>query len=166
MKKTILLLLVILLLIMIAGYNIVRNTLVSSINNRMDSSEALIINEINGRLHRDFSKNISPSNIEYSPNSFSYNNEEGDLVTLSNEGDFIKITINHIDSTKWESKTKGNIEVAEIREVHIPSADIIVDVLSTSGKLYAITYRIAEDFSKKRISLNREFTSYFSVIDE
>ena len=183
MKKTILIILALMLLATIAGFGIVRNALVSVLNLRMDSSEAVITNEISGRLYRDFNMNIQPQNVNYTKESFEYTNGEGDTVQLSNSDQFIQIKINREDGTNWVGKAKGNIEVSEIRYVEIPKENIKVDLLSTNSKLYAITFRIIEDprayldvnnrednlidrRQTKRVSLNREYTVYYSIVGE
>lgn len=164
MNKSVIVITVIILLILISGFNIIRNVLVSSINVRLDSSEALLFNEINSRLYRDFNTYPSPTDISWSEDSFEYRNREGELVQLNNIEKEIQITVHRRDGSRWFGRAKGNIEVEEVHEIHIPKEDIKINLDNTHSRVYAITFRVLDDLSKKRVSLNREYTTFYSIV--
>lgn len=139
-----------------------RSILKTSINRRMDSSEAVMMNEIDGRLFRDFNSDITPTNIEVTPNSFQYS--LGDrAVSLTNTGNKIDIKILYSDQTTWEGNLRGKIEVSKVDVVNIGN-DIKVNLEDTNSEIYAITYIFVDNPQSNRITLNRNYTRYLSVI--
>ena len=164
MNKAVIAVILILLVIIISGFNIIRNVLITSINIRLDSSEAVVFNEISSRLYRDFNEYPAPTDISWSSSSFEYRNKDGDVVQLNSVNDKVRITIHREDGTKWNGQSAGNILVEELTSIEIPKENIKVDLSNTQSKIYAITFKVVDNYNKKRISLNREYTSYYSVI--
>lgn len=166
MRKTFIAIFVVIILFQIAGFTITRMTVKNAVNTRLDASEAVLVNEISGKLQRDFSMNIQPSQVMYTDNSFEYINGENETVVLYNstEND-VMIHISRSDGDVWTGTMRGQIEVQNVDHVFIPSQGIQVDLRRTGSKLYAVTFRVSENIQKGRTSLNREFTIYLSLTE-
>lgn len=163
MVKQLLVVVLIILLIIGSGMLMVRNTVKTTINRRLDASEGVMLNTLDGRLSRDFSSSSRPTDVIYSPNSFEY--RVGDeVVILQGGNNTIDINVREDNGTSNLLKMKGDIEVDLVDIVNIGN-NIKVDLRNTTSKVYAVTFRIYEDVQKNRVSFNREFTRYLTVVD-
>ena len=161
MNKTLIVLAIIISFLLIFGGRVVRNTLIETLNKRLDSSEAVLINEIDARIYRDFHEETPIESVEVTPESIQYV-VGNDVVRLSNNEDSIQMDILYADGGRWKGSLKGSIEVAEVEVVNI-NDQYKVDLSNTDSRLYAITYQYREDWQNNRVSMNRNFTRYLII---
>lgn len=161
MVKAIAVILVVLSLILLVGGNIVSNALTDFTNKRLDSSEATLLNEVDARIYRDFHLHTPPQEIEISPDGIKYMSS-GSIVRAINNGDSIEMHLEYPDGTSWSGRFKGNIEVKEVEVLNI-NDEYKVELANTTSRVLAITYKINQDFQKKRVSMNRDFTRYLII---
>lgn len=169
MKSTALIIVVAIILLLVSGYNIMKNLIRNVINARLDSSEAVIINELDGRMYKDFHSDTTPYDIEVSEGSFQYG-ANGDFVRVENIGDKIRMSLEYKDGQKWVGEVKGKVQIDKVDKIQIKAdskeAPITVDMDKSDSQVYAITYEYYEDLQKDRITLNRSFTRYLAVVNE
>lgn len=163
MNKTIIVILVVIAMVFIAGSNIARASLVDVVNKRTDSSDAVLLNEIDARLYADFHKIEQPVDVSISANSIKYFSE-GRYINIYNDGNYIEMDIQYEDGSIWKGDFRGKIEVTEVEVINI-NGQMKVDLESTNAKVYAVTYKMFEDFNKKRTTLNRDFTRYLTLTE-
>lgn len=161
MGKTIIVVLIVIALVLLVGGNIITTTLTDAINKRMDSSDAVLMNEVDSRLYIDFHKINQPKDVIIGEDSFQYRTEN-ELVNIINNGEYIEMNIKYEDGSQWTDKIRGNIKVDEVDVVNI-DGNIKVDLENTSSRIFSITYNFYEDFNGGRVTLNRDFTRYLAL---
>ena len=146
--------------LVVTGSLLVRSLLTNTINRRLDSSEAVMINEIDSRLYRDFHQPEAPIVLEVTPTSFQYT-VQGETVYLESGNKDIKVTIQYNDGTTWTGQARGSVKVQEVDKVQIE--DRVVDLKNTHARVYALSYRFVDNPQAKRVTLNRNYTRYLAV---
>jgi hypothetical protein len=161
MNKTLIVILIILAIVLSVGTNIARNTLIDAVNKRMDSSEAILINEIDARLYEDFHQVSPPKNVQIDSEGIQYT-ADGETVRIRNNGEYIEMIILYSDGNCWVGNVKANVKVEEVKVLNI-GGSTKVNLETTGCRIFAITYELYEDFNNSRTTLNRNFTRYLSL---